>query len=39
VVLERSFHLVGIDVDRDRCAAEVVAFVQGSGSPGADELD
>jgi len=26
VVLERSFHLVGIDVERDRCAGEVAAF-------------
>jgi carboxylesterase len=26
VVLERSFHLVGIDVERDRCADEVAAF-------------
>lgn len=28
VVLERSFHLVGIDVDRERCADEVAAFVE-----------
>jgi carboxylesterase len=27
VVLERSFHLVGIDVERDRCAGEVATFV------------
>ena len=27
VVLERSFHLVGIDVERDRCAAEVATFL------------
>jgi carboxylesterase len=27
VVLERSWHLVGIDVERDRCADEVAAFV------------
>ena len=27
VVLKRSFHLVGIDVERDRCAAEVMAFL------------
>jgi carboxylesterase len=26
VVLERSSHLVGIDVERDRCAAEVAVF-------------
>jgi carboxylesterase len=26
VVLERSFHLVGIDVERDRCAEEVSGF-------------
>ncbi len=26
VVLPESFHLVGIDVERDRCAAEVAAF-------------
>jgi len=25
-VLEESFHLVGIDVERDRCADEVAAF-------------
>ena len=26
VILERSFHLVGIDVERDRCAGEVARF-------------
>lgn len=26
IVLERSFHLVGIDVERDRCADEVATF-------------
>jgi carboxylesterase len=36
-VLERSFHLVGIDVERDRCAAEVVAFVRDTG-PGVERL-
>ncbi len=29
IVLERSFHLVGIDVERDRCAEEAAAFVEG----------
>ena len=29
LVLPRSFHLVGIDVDRDRCAAEVARFFEG----------
>jgi carboxylesterase len=29
VVLRRSFHLVGIDVERDRCAGEVLAFFDG----------
>jgi carboxylesterase len=33
VVLERSFHLVGIDVDRDRCADEVAAFIDSVASP------
>jgi len=28
VVLERSFHLVGIDVDREACADEVAGFFQ-----------
>lgn len=28
VVLERSFHLVGIDVERDRCAEEVAGFFE-----------
>jgi len=34
VVLERSFHLVGIDVERDRCADEVASFFDGR-PPGA----
>ncbi|HEX7488449.1 MAG TPA: alpha/beta fold hydrolase [Anaeromyxobacteraceae bacterium] len=34
MVLERSFHLVGIDVERDRCADEVATFFDGR-SPGA----
>jgi carboxylesterase len=34
VVLERSWHLVGIDVDRDRCAEEVAAFLAGLPAPG-----
>jgi carboxylesterase len=28
VLLRRSFHLVGIDVERDRCAGEAVRFLQ-----------
>jgi hypothetical protein len=28
VVLRRSFHLVGIDVERDRCADEVLRFFE-----------
>jgi carboxylesterase len=28
VVLRRSFHLVGIDVERDRCADEVLSFFE-----------
>ena len=28
VVLEQSFHLVGIDVERDRCGGEVSAFLE-----------
>jgi carboxylesterase len=28
VVLPRSWHLVGIDVERERCAAEAVSFLQ-----------
>jgi carboxylesterase len=40
VVLPRSFHLVGIDVERDRCADEVTRFfetlpVHGGGEEGA----
>jgi len=36
VVLPRSQHLVGIDVERDRCAAEVAAFLEGlrASAPG-----
>jgi carboxylesterase len=34
VVLERSFHLVGIDVDRDRCADEVATFIERTAVPG-----
>ena len=34
LVLERSFHLVGIDVERDRCADEVASFFDGR-PPGA----
>jgi hypothetical protein len=30
---------VGIDVERDRCAAEVVAFIRSSGSTGSDRID
>lgn len=33
VVLERSFHLVGIDVERDRCAGEVARFFDGLAAP------
>lgn len=32
VVLPRSQHLVGIDVERDRCAAEVTTFLNGLGA-------
>jgi carboxylesterase len=37
VVLRRSYHLVGIDVERDRCADEVLAFfrdIQDRAGPG-----
>jgi carboxylesterase len=34
VVLEQSWHLVGIDVERDRCADEVVRFVSALPLPG-----
>jgi len=34
VVLERSWHLVGVDVERDRCADEVAAFLAGLPVPG-----
>ncbi|MFO0581479.1 MAG: alpha/beta fold hydrolase [Anaeromyxobacter sp.] len=34
VVLENSWHLVGEDVDRDRCAEEVVTFLEGLPVPG-----
>jgi carboxylesterase len=34
VVLERSWHLVGIDVERDRCADEVSRFLAGLPLPG-----
>ena len=34
VVLEQSFHLVGIDVERDRCADAVAAFVSALPVPG-----
>jgi carboxylesterase len=34
VVLEQSFHLVGIDVERDRCAEEVVRFASALPVPG-----
>jgi carboxylesterase len=33
VVLPRSFHLVGIDVERERCAGEVLAFFDGLPVP------
>jgi carboxylesterase len=35
VVLPRSFHLVGIDVERDRCAEEVASFLTGLPASGA----
>ena len=34
VVLERSWHLVGVDVERDRCAEEVASFLAGLPVPG-----
>jgi carboxylesterase len=34
VLLPRSAHLVGIDVERDRCAAEAVRFLEGLSAPG-----
>lgn len=34
VVLPESYHLVGIDVERDRCAEEVLRFFQGIRVPG-----
>jgi len=34
VLLERSWHLVGIDVERDRCADAAVAFLQALPLPG-----
>ena len=34
VVLENSWHLVGIDLDRDRCAEEVSRFLAGLPVPG-----
>ena len=34
LVLPRSFHLVGIDVERDRCADEVAAFLESVPVPG-----
>ncbi len=33
VVLPRSFHLVGIDVERDRCAEEVADFLESIPAP------
>jgi carboxylesterase len=35
VVLPRSYHLVGVDVERDRCADEVATFLTGLPAPGA----
>jgi carboxylesterase len=35
VVLPRSFHLVGVDVERDRCADEVATFLTGLPASGA----
>ncbi len=35
VVLPRSFHLVGIDVERDRCSDEVTTFLTGIPASGA----
>ena len=37
VVLEESWHLVGIDVERDRCAREVVEFLDALPVPGRRE--
>jgi carboxylesterase len=34
VLLRRSWHLVGIDVERDRCAGETVRFLEGLPVPG-----
>ncbi len=34
VVLPESYHLVGIDVERDRCAEEVLRFFEGIRVPG-----
>jgi carboxylesterase len=34
LLLERSWHLVGIDVERDRCATEVAHFLQSLPVPG-----
>lgn len=35
VVLPESWHLVGVDVERERCAAEALAFLDGLRVPGA----
>jgi carboxylesterase len=37
VVLEESWHLVGIDVERDRCAREAVEFLEAIPVPGRRE--
>ena len=37
VVLERSFHLVGIDCERDQCAEEVARFFETIRAAGADQ--
>jgi carboxylesterase len=34
VVLRRSWHLVGIDVERERCAGEAVRFLEALPVPG-----
>ncbi len=34
VVLPESWHLVGVDVERERCAAEALAFLEGLRIPG-----
>ena len=39
VILPRSWHLIGIDVERDRCAAEVVALVRSAGAGGTARSD